>query len=253
MKPLALMTCLVGLVIAAPLHAQTPHHSGGPAGPAPAMAPSGGHESAPIFYFFRANRLDYGASQAGVRGSWDIDARVGTDEHRLVLKSEGEYVRGKGENAEVQLLYSTPITDFFDFQVGARQSFLPIGRSYFAIGVQGVLPWFIDTEATLFVSTLGQPSARVKAEIDLPWTGYIYSRPSVELNAYGSDDRQVGIYAGMGTMKLALQTRYQLTPQIAPYIEIGWEKALGQTGSAARQSGERTDNAYSVVGLRLLY
>jgi copper resistance protein B len=243
----------VGLMVGGSAIAQSTHHTAGAGGGTLTMNMGGDHDSAPVYYFIRANRLDYGASQAGARGSWDIDARIGTDDHRLVLKTEGEYVRGKGENAEVQLLYSTPITDFFDFQIGARQLFVPVGRSYFAMGVQGVLPWFIDTEATIFISNKGQPSARIKAEIDLPWTASIYSRPSIELNAYGSDDRQVGTYAGLGTVKLALQTRYQVTRQLAPYVEIGWEKAFGQTANAARHDGERTDNAYAVVGIRLLY
>lgn len=241
--------CVAGAAIPVQAQAQSAHTM--PDAP-PASMPAG-HEATPMYYFFRANRLDYGASQAGARASWDIDARVGTDENRLMLKTEGQYVRGKGENAEVQLLYDRPITEFFDFQVGVRQLFVPVGRTYFAIGVQGILPWFIDTEATLFVSSKGQATARVKAAMDWAWTGQIYSRPSIELNAYSSDDPQAGTYAGMGTMKLALQTRYQVTSQVAPYVEIGWEKAFGQTGNALRQAGERSDAAYAVVGVRLLY
>ena len=232
---------------------QSEHSMPGMATPATSQASAGGHEAAPIYFFFRANRLDYGASQLGARGSWDIDARVGTDEHRLVLKSEGDYIRGKGQLADLQLLYSTPINEFFDFQVGARQLFAPAARSYFAIGVQGLAPGFIVTEATLFVSEKGQVSARVKAELDLAWTGRIYSRPSIELEAHASDDRRVGTSAGMGTIKLALQTRYQITRAVAPYIEIGWEKEFGTAARIAQQGGERSDNAYAVLGIRLLY
>lgn len=252
MKQVTWIIGLLGMLGAAPpVLAQSGHPM--PAATSGAMPTGSGHETAPLYYSFRANRLDYGASQGGARASWDIDARVGTDENRLMFKSEGQYIRGRGENAEVQLLYDRPVSEFFDFQVGLRQLFVPVGRTYFAIGVQGILPWFIDTEATLFVSSKGQPSGRVKAAMDWAWTGSIYSRPSIELNAYGSNDPQAGSYAGMGTMKLALQTRYQVTSQVAPYVEIGWEKAFGQTGSAMRQDGERSDAAYAVVGVRLLY
>ena len=232
---------------------QSEHSMAGMPTPPPSQASAGGREAAPIYFFFRANRFDYGASQLGARGSWDIDARVGTDEHRLVLKSEGDYIRGKGKAADLQLLYSTPIGEFWDFQVGARQLFAPAARSYFAIGVQGLAPGFIETEATLFVSEKGQVSARVRAELDLAWTGRIYSRPSIEFEAHASDDRKVGTYAGMGTMKLALQTRYQITRAVAPYIETGWEKEFGRAARIAQQSGERSDNAYAVLGIRLLY
>ena len=144
--------CVAGTAL--PVQAQSGHTM--PGAPSASMPSGSEHETAPMYYFFRANRLDYGASQAGARASWDIDVRVGTDENRLMLKTEGQYVRGKGENAEVQLLYDRPITEFFDFQIGVRQLFVPVGRTYLAVGVQGMLPWFIDTDATLFVSSKGQ-------------------------------------------------------------------------------------------------
>ena len=213
----------------------------------------GEHDSAPMYYFVRANRLDYGPSQSGQRLSWDIDARVGTDEHRLLFKSEGQALKGRQKEAEIQLLYSRPLSEFFDIQAGVRRLFVPTNRNYFALGVQGTAPYFFDTEATLFVSDKGQVSARLKADFDLAWTPTIYSRPSVELNAYGSNDRMAETFAGVGSLKFAIQTRYEITKQIAPYLEIGWEKLLGQTARQARRGGERADNAYAVIGVRLMY
>ena len=133
------------LAFAAPALGQSEHSMVGSTTAAPRQASVDGLESAPLYFFLRANRLDYGVSQLGGRGSWDIDARIGTDEHRLVLKSEGDYVRGKGQAADLQLLYSTPISEFFDFQAGVRQLIVPAARSSFAIGVQGILPGFIET------------------------------------------------------------------------------------------------------------
>ena len=253
MRASLLIASIAGLAVAGPAFGQSGHSMIGSATAASGQTSAGGHESAPLYSFFRVNRLDYGLSQLGGRGSWDIDARIGTDEHRLVLKSEGDYVRGKGKAADLQILYSTPISEFFDFQVGARQLFSPAARSYFAIGVQGLVPGFIETEVTLFVSEKGQASVRVRTELDLAWTARIYSRPSIELEAHASDDRRVGTYAGIGAMKLAIQTRYQVTRLVAPYIEIGWEKEFGRAGSIAQQGGGRSDNAYAVLGVRLLY
>lgn len=253
MKLPILIASLATLAVTGPAFGQHAHQVAGSTSTAPAAGAAGEHESAPLYWFFRFNRLDYGASQLGGRGSWDIDARIGTDEHRLFLTSEGEYVRGKGEHAEIQLFYSRPITEFLDLQVGARQRFIPVGRSYLAIGIWGTLPWFVETEATLYISNKGQPSARVKAEVELAWTGRIITRPRIELNVYGSDDPQVGTYSGVGSVTLALNTRYQLTPRVAPYVEIGWDKALGRSGTVARQAGERAENAYAVVGVKLLY
>ena len=213
----------------------------------------GKHDSAPVYYFVRANRLDFGPSLGGQRMSWDIDARIGTDEHRLLLKSEGQALKGRQKEVELQLLYSRPISEFFDIQAGVRRLFVPTNRNYFALGVHGTAPYFFDTDATLFVSEKGQVSARLKAAFDLPWTSTIYTSPSVELNAYGSNDRVTETYTGIGSLKFAIQTRYEITRQFAPYVEIGWEQLLGQTARAARRSGERADNAYAVIGVRLMY
>ena len=259
MRGTTLAGALLGLALASQAHAQPmpampAHPTADPTAVAIARTPMNGeHDSAPLYYFIRTNRLDYGPSQSGQRLAWDIDARIGTDEHRLLLKSEGQALKGRAKEAELQLLYSRPLTEFFDVQVGVRRLFAPTDRNYFALGVQGTAPYFFDTEATLFVSDQGQVSARLKADLDLAWTSTIYSRPSIELNAYGSDDRAAETYAGIGSLKFAIQTRYQLSRQVAPYFEIGWERLLGQTGRQARRGGERAENAYAVIGVRLMY
>lgn len=225
--------------------------AGRPAGQQSAMG--GEHESPPLYYFIRVNNLDYGAARRGPQASWDVNARFGTDDYRLVLKSEGEVVKGRTKDAEIQVLFDTPISEFFNFQAGWRRVLLPVNRNYFAIGIEGLAPNFIDTEATIFISEKGGASFRVKGGIDIPVATNLFTKPSVEANLYGSDDRALGTYAGLGSVKLALQTRYEITRQFAPYVEIGWERLLGRTGSVARSTGDRFENAYAVVGIRVWY
>ncbi len=212
----------------------------------------GEHDRAPIYSFVRLNNLDFGGSGAGQRLFWDFNARVGTDENRFSFKSEGTAVRGRTRDADVQLLYDRPISDFFDFQVGIRHVLEPRDRTYFAVGVEGVAPYFFDTEATLFVSEKGQVSARAKGALDLAVTRTIYTRPALELDLYAANDRRTNQYTG-GLSRLSLQTRYEVTRQFAPYVELGWERTFGQNGANARRNGDSIDNLYAVVGLRLWY
>lgn len=213
----------------------------------------GDHENPPLYYFIRLNNLDYGPARRGPLASWDVNARFGTDDYRLVVKSEGEVVRGRTKDAEVQVLFDKPISEFFNFQAGWRRVLLPVNRNFFAIGIEGLAPYFFDTEATLFISEKGGASFRAKGGIDIPVATNLFSKPSVEVNLYGSDDRALGTYAGLGSIKLALQTRYEITRQFAPYVEVGWERLLGRTGSVARSTGDRFENAYAVVGIRMWY
>jgi copper resistance protein B len=224
---------------------------GRPPGQQPAMA--GEHESPPVYYFIRVNNLDYGLARRGPQASWDVNARIGTDDYRLVLKSEGEAVRGRTKDAEVQLLFDMPISEFFNVQAGWRRVLAPVNRNFFAIGIEGLAPYFFDTEATIFISEKGGASLRVKSGIDIPVAANLYTKPSIEANLYGSDDRALGTYAGFGSVKLALQTRYEITRQFAPYMEMGWERLLGRTGAVARSTGDRFENAYAVVGIRMWY
>jgi copper resistance protein B len=212
----------------------------------------GEHERAPVYSLVRLNNLDFGGSSAGQRTFWDFNARVGTDENRVSLKSEGTAIRGRTRDADVQLLYDRPISDFFDFQVGVRHVLEPANRTYFAVGVEGVAQYFFDTEATLFVSEKGQVSARVKGGLDIAITRTIYTKPALELDLYAANDRRTDQYTG-GLSRLSLQTRYEVTRQFTPYVEVGWERIFGQNGAQARRRGEGIDNLYAVVGLRLWY
>jgi copper resistance protein B len=229
-----------------------------PGGAPEARAHHGGphphaHAQAPTYFFARANRLDFGPSRGGARMSWDLDGRWGTDDHRLVARTEGTILRGRGKESEAQLLYSRPIDEFWDIEFGLRQTFSPAARSHAALALRGTLPGFIEAEAALFVGQTGQASARIKAEADIAWTPTLISRPMIELSAYASDDSRMETRAGIGRLRAAAQTRYQLTRTLAPYVELGWEKDVGRTGALARARDERGENTYAVAGVRLLY
>ena len=219
----------------------------------PHVAMAGEHDSAPVYSFVRVNNLDFGTARNGPQFGWDVDARIGTDDYRLRLKSEGEGLRARTKSAEVQVLFDTPISDFFNFQAGWRRVLLPANRNFFAIGIEGLAQYFFDTEATIFVSERGDASLHLKGGIDIPIAERIFSKPSVELNAYGGDDRVLGTYAGFGSVKFALQTRYEITRQFAPYFELGWERLLGRTAGMARSARDPVENAYAVVGIRMWY
>ena len=78
-----------------------------------------------IYTFFQLDQNEYRLNDDGEDiYAWDAQGWVGTDYDKLFLKSEGEYVlEGEWEKAEVQLLYSRLISDFFYVQAGVRYDF----------------------------------------------------------------------------------------------------------------------------------
>jgi copper resistance protein B len=226
-----------------------------------AASPAYAHDHDALSSRFRLNNLDWGGSSAGDRFSWDFDARIGTAENRIFLRTEGEQVRGQTETAEIQLFYNRPISEFWDVNVGWRRDFYRSNRNYAAVGLSGIAPYFFEVEATAYLSEQGVALGRLELSTDLLVAREVfgdsgpgmYLRPSLETNVQSADDREMGTYAGFTDIKLALQLRYEFTPRIAPYVEVGWERLLGRTANEARADGERTTNSYAVIGIRALF
>ncbi|OTF05935.1 copper resistance protein CopB, partial [Pseudomonas aeruginosa] len=57
--------------------------------------------------------------------AWDASGWIGGDINRLWLRSEGERLDGKTEDAEVQALFGHAIGPWWDLVAGVRQDFKP--------------------------------------------------------------------------------------------------------------------------------
>lgn len=179
-----------------------------------------------------ANLAEYQARSGGDGYRWEGAAFYGGDVNRFVLKSEGEgAIRGGVEAAEVQALYSHAIGPYFDLQAGLRQDFEPNNRTYAALGVSGLAPYWFEVEAAAFLSNKGKVSARVEADYDLRLTNRLILQPSVEV-ALAEDS----------SVEMGLRLRYDITRQFAPYVGVHHEKIFGH-GAETR----------AVMGLRLAY
>lgn len=224
-------------------------------------SPALAHSHDTITSRFRLNNLDWGGSSAGDRFSWDFDALIGTTENRVFFRTEGQALRGQTEDAEIQLFYNRPISEFWDVNVGWRRDFFPTNRNYAAIGLSGIATYFYEVEATAYLSEQGVAAGRLELSTDLLLAREVfgdsgpgmYLRPKLTTNAQSADDREQGTYAGFTDVRLSLQLRYEFTPRIAPYVEVGWGSLLGRTATEARDDGERVTNSYAVIGIRSLF
>ena len=187
-------------------------------------------------------------AQIWVSQIWD-----GGDRDRLWLKSEGERADDHTENAELQALYSRAISPFFDLQAGARHDFRPTSRDWLAIGVQGLAPYFFETEATLFVGEAGRSALRLKASYDLRFTQRLILAPELELNAYGEDDADTGVGSGLSDLEFGLRLRYEIAREFAPYIGAVWTHQYGDTADFTRTEGGDANDVQWVAGVRLWF
>jgi len=72
---------------------------------------------------------------------------------------------------------------------GGRQDFgAGPARTWAAIGVQGLAPYWFNTEATFYVGEQGRTAMRLKSEYELLFTQRLILQPEAEANLYGKSD-----------------------------------------------------------------
>lgn len=205
-----------------------------------------------IFHMFRLES-DYGGGEDGEVASWDLDGWVGSDENKLWLKSEGSHKDGKVEDAEVWALYSRNVATFWDAQIGVRYDVEPTSTAYAVIGINGLAPYFFETEAHIFISDRGGVSARLREENDFLLTQRLILQPYAEIDLSAQDIPERDIGTGLVEGKIGLQTRYEFTRKVAPYADIHYGRKFGETASIAKNNGEDNGELIGAVGLRLMF
>lgn len=205
-----------------------------------------------IFHRF-VLETDYGADQHDPIASWDLDGWIGTDENKLWLKSEGEIVDGTTEQAELWAMASRNVSTFWDVQVGLRHDIQPAATSYLVLGVNGLASYFFETEAHLFISDEGDVSARLRQENEFLITQRLILQPYLEANFYVQDVANQQVGAGLADAEIGLQTRYEITRNFAPYIDLRYESKFGETSSIAKRNGEDADDFIASMGVRLMF
>jgi copper resistance protein B len=232
------ITTLLALTVSQAAFAEDPHK----------------HEHGGQIFHMLKLETDVGANRDGTLYTWDLDGWIGTDENKLWLKSEGEKQDGEpSEQAEFWAMYSRNVATFWDAQIGLRFDEQPNSTSYLVAGVEGLAPYFFETEAHLIVSEDGDVTARLRQENDSLLTQKLITQPYVEVNFSAQDVPEQEIGAGLTSGEFGIQTRYEITRKFAPYIDLRYERKFGETSAIAREHGENRDDAIASVGLRLMF
>jgi copper resistance protein B len=183
--------------------------------------------------------------------AWNGEVWWGGDDNRIVVKSEGEGAGGDIEDAELQLLYSRAVSPYFDLQAGLRQD-LQGGpkRTYVTVGVEGLAPYWFETEAALFLSDEGEAFARLEGSYDLRLTQRLVLQPSAEVNLSAQDIPELELGSGVTDLELGLRLRYQVTREFSPYFGVTYGRKFGGTADYAKAAGEDDTETSIVIGVR---
>ena len=196
------------------------------------------------------DQLEYAHSSHGNSVFLDGDVWYGKDFDKLWLKAEGETTRGRLGDLRVEGLWDHAIATYWSTQIGVRHdSGVGPNRTWGTLGVQGLAPYWFDTEATVYVGQGGRTAARLQLEYEELLTQRWVLQPKVELNVYGRDDPQRGTGSGLSDAEFGFRLRYEIRREIAPYVGIVYRQRYGHAADFARAQGEAPDDLQFVAGL----
>jgi len=208
----------------------------------------------PLLYKVEFDELEWQGGSGPDALAWRGEAWLGKDEHKLLLKTRGERTNAATEEFELQLLYAQAIAPFWDLQFGWRGDFQPGDeRNWFALGVEGLAPGFIESELTAFASGSGRTAARARVTYELLLTQKLVLEPELELDWYGKDDPSNGTGSGISTLEAGLRLGYAIRPELTPYIGLKWTGLYGDTRRYAREEGEDSTELKVLAGLRFWF
>lgn len=211
---------------------------------------AGGKNDDPLVGKFTIDRLEVIDGDESNPVAWEVNGWLGRDLQKFWFKSEGEYEDNEVHSSEYQFLYGWAIAPYWDLQAGWRLDNKPEPeRNWLAVGVQGIAPYFVETEATLFIGEEDMSAVRLEFEYELMLTQKWVIKPEFELNIYGNNDREKGIGSGLSEMELSVRLLYEIRREFAPYIGINYEKSLGNTADYADSAGEESSETELAIGI----
>lgn len=201
------------------------------------------------------DRLEYVHTRGGGHATAiDGEAWYGRNFDKLWVKFEGEHADGRMQDMRIEALWAHALAPFWDTQLGVRHDVgVGPGRTCAAFGVEGLAPYWFETQATLYIGQGGRTAARVSAQYEARFTQRLILTPSLEANFHGRGDPQRGIGAGLSDAELGLRLRYEIRREFAPYVGVVWQQRFGRTRELVHAQGESGGELQFVAGLRLWF
>ena len=216
----------------------------------PGVPPLHLHDQHP-FASLRVDRLERAVARHGPDATaLEGELRVARGAHQALIKLEGDAARGRLHDARTELLWGYAAAPFWDTQLGLRiDGGQGPARTWLAFGVEGTAPYHIDTRATAYLGQGGRAALRLALSYDAYLTQKLVLQPRTEWTLNSRDDAARGVGRGLSSAIAGLRLRYEITPQIAPYVGVEWQRGFGRTADLLRAGGERAGTTRWVAGV----
>ena len=192
-----------------------------------------------------------------------LETRIGSDENKIVVQAHMD----KHESAYVQydakVLYSRMISDFWDVQggIGYRSEKVKLDHQSTdteeklsaVVGLHGMAPYFFETEAYLYAGQDDLVGLSLETERDVLWTQKLILKPYLEMHMLFNDASKYAQKTGLSQATLGLETRYEISKKIMPYIDIAYEYNKGNDATAWQDAAASDKGWLYGAGLRFIF
>jgi copper resistance protein B len=141
-----------------------------------------------------------------------------------------------------------------NLELGVRHDFrIGPDRTYALAGVQGLAPYWFEVSAAAFLSGKGEFTARMEADYDLRLTQRLILQPNMQLDLAAQDVPELRLGSGLTKVEFGLRLRYEIVPELAPYVGFHYEQAIGRTADFRRADGVDVESLGMVAGVRFWF
>ena len=187
--------------------------------------------------------------------NFEIEGWYGDDSNRLRLRTEGsaQTKDDKEIDSLSSLAYWKPLSIFWNGEAGVAYN-TENDKPALMAGIVGTMPYFIETDARAYLYTDGQVQLDLGAEYEWRLTQRWVVIPEVGLTAFSKEDNDNGIAKGFNDLDVEVRLTYEtLNRQLAPYVGVSYETALGNTRDLRRQDNESVDDSSLTAGVRFWF
>lgn len=186
---------------------------------------------------------------------WDIDAWRGQDLRKFWLKSSGEYANSEFESANIEFVYSTAISAYWDQQFGVRHNFESDSevddRNWVSYGFIGTAPYFIEVDARIFVGEDSSSQLLIELEREFMITQEWVLTPELDIIANGKTNKQYGEGSGLSEVEFSLRLGYEHNGirKFQPFIGLTASQTFGVSKRLAESEGSSSNETKLMAGI----
>lgn len=187
-----------------------------------------------------------------------LEMWLGTDENKLFLQLNSEKPESERTKYETKLMYSRAFEEFWDIQVGLRHTYHPDheedkSQTYFAVGLNGLAPYFFDTDINFYAGEDQQFLLNIETDRDVLLTQKLILQPYLHSDIVFRDHSKYAKKSGLSEIRAGSELRYEITKQVMPFIDIGYKYERGDK-QTAWQDEESSEHGWVYgAGIQFLF